>query len=253
MTKTHDVINLDVAHFSMQYSDVEKQKKADVNHIFSRGYDWATGTEAGEEPLKSILRASAKAHGYTFHEFKSNWISIHKSMIVPLTHVRDSVTVVDNDLFVGGFGHDLSIVWDTFLHRQLGRITIMASHYKVKGRPVPNPEYRVNLPWNKRLAKAIGAKGRLFGAGKSLVFYQGDQNILDRIHDTFLGQADFTSTWDELGRWEDTGHGNIDVIASYDPDTRVKARYVRALDDSELFMFSDHHPVESGFSVQALR
>lgn len=244
-------INLDVAHFSMQFSDSVRQKKLDAEHIFSRGYDWITGTEAGEEPFTGILAASAKKNGYTFHEYKGNWISVRKALIFPGTRRSGGDTVTDTSL-VAGPGHDPNIAWVTFRNAELGQVTVMASHYATKGDPsAHDPARHVNVKWNKKLAKAIGAKARLFGSGKKLVFYGGDQNILDRINDTFFGEP-LTSTWDELGRWDNTGHGNIDVIASYDPDVRVQARYTRALDDSELHMFMDHYPVEAGFSVRGL-
>lgn len=250
MTK---VINLDVAHFSERYAISAPEARSDAHHAFSRGYDWVTGTEAGQDPVLGALKNAAKNNGYTFHAYKSNWIGIKKSLMVPLTHRTGAMTVVDNDLVVGP-GHDLNFVWDRFMHKELGTITVMASHYAIMGTPTrSDPEHRVNLKWNRKLARAIGAKAAVFGLGsRKLVFYGGDQNILDRATDTFFGQP-LTSVWDELHHWESTGPGNIDVIASYDPDTRVRARYARALDDSELHQFSDHFPVEAGFSVRTLR
>lgn len=248
---TTKVINLDIAHFSERYSITKPQAESDAKHAFTRGYDWVTGTEAGENPIQDAERNAAKANGYTFHVYKSNWIAIKKSIMVPLTHKTGAMTVADTTL-VAGPGHDLNFVWDTFYHLRLGSIAVMASHYATRGSPVRDAEHRVNLEWNKKLAHAIGAKARVLGAGKKLVFYGGDQNISDRLADTFFGEP-FTTVWDELQHWESTGLGPIDVIATWDADTRVSVRYARALDDSELRQFSDHWPVEAGLAVRALR
>jgi hypothetical protein len=71
----------------------------------------------------------------------------------------------------------------------------------------------------------------------------------DRKTDTFF-VAPMTSAWDELDKYENTGHGPIDVIASYDHDGRVKAKYIRALDDKEFSLHTDHFLIEAGFDVR---
>lgn len=237
---------LDVAHCSMQFKDNRAQVTHDAEILFDRNYDWITGTEAGQAPVQPVLREVAKEHGYTFHQYKSNWVSIKRSIMVPGSRAPGGITVVDNDL-TKGRGHDSNVAWDSFEHKRLNRISVLVSHYNLYG--VPYKPNQPNLKWNKALAEAIGTKGRLFGKGKALAFYHGDQNMVDRISDTFFGEP-FTSAWDELGRWDNTGHGNIDVIASYDKDRRVSANYVRALGDSGLFLYTDHFLVEAGFKVR---
>lgn len=247
-------ILLNTAHFSLQFSDTKAQKQADVNKIFTRNYDVITGTEAGEEPLTGMLRAEAKKHGYTFYEYKSNWVSIKRSICKPLSYRKGAETVIDNDLVVGP-GHDSNIVWATFTHKDpgVGRITMMCSHYPTKGRPdAKQADRRVNVRWTKKLALAIGAKGRVLGKGVDLCFYQGDQNIDDAVADTFFG-APFTSAQDELDQHEKTHWAQIDVSASFNGDGRVRALYVRALDDKEQHMFTDHHPLEAGYAIRKLR
>lgn len=239
---------LDLAHFSLQFSDTPAQQKADVAKIFTRGYEWVTGTEAGQEPLKGMLAAAAEDAGYKFHAYKSNWIAVRRTSIQKGTYKTGGDTIIENDL-VAGRGHDTNIVWVRFEHPELGEITVLCSHYPTMGRPEGPPEKRVNLWANQKLAAAIGDKAREAGKGSALVFYGGDQNINDAIHDTFFGQP-LTSAQDELGKHERTHWAQIDVIASYDRDGRVEAKYVRALDDSELTMHTDHHPVEAGFLVR---
>lgn len=244
-------LSLDLAHFSMLYSNTAAQWQRNAEKIFTRGYDWVTGTEAGENPGKAALAAAAESHGYHFVQFKSNWIAVRKSIVAPGTYRTSTRTVVENDLVVGP-GHDVNIVGAHFTHPSLGKINVLASHYPTKGKPDgKTPVERRNLQWTKKIAHAIGDLTVELGEGKSLVFYGGDQNIVDRYNDTFFGEP-LTSAWDELKRWENTGHGNIDVIASYDRDTRVRATYVRALDDRELPFYSDHFPVEAGYKVRAL-
>lgn len=245
---------LDLGHFSLQFSDTKTQKQADVNKIFTRNYDAITGTEAGEEPLTGMLRAAAKKHGYTFYEYKSNWVAINRSICKRLSYRKGAQTIIDNDLVVGP-GHDSNIVWGTFTHKDpgVGRISILCSHYPTKGRPdAKDAARRVNIRWTKKLALAVGAKARVLGKGVDLVFYQGDQNIDDAVADTFFG-APLTSAQDELDQHEKTHWAQIDVSASFNGDGRVRALYVRALDDKELHMFSDHYPLEAGYAIRKFK
>ena len=131
----------------------------------------------------------------------------------------------------------------------IGPVTFAEAHLLTKGRPDGPAFMRQNLELNRRFTRAIGEAAKRNGAGRRLFFYMGDQNIVDRENDTFLGQP-LTSSWDELEKWENTGHGNIDVIASYDKDGRVSAAYCRALDDGEFPLRGDHFLVESGFNVK---
>lgn len=243
-------MDLDVAHYSLQFSDTAREKKHDAAEMFSNKYDAITGTESGERETRLILRTAAHNAGYTLHVGNSNFVAFKKKLIRPNSYKFGSKAFVNNDLTFGP-GHDLHVTWGQIKVNRLGTLTVLASHYATKGRPVRGP-LSVNLRWNKVLAKNIGDMAEKFGEGSdAIVLYGGDQNIVDRTADTFFGE-DLTSVWDELQKWENTGHGNLDVIASYDRDHRVKARYIRALDDKEQFMHTDHYPVEAGFRVQLL-
>src|SRR5690349_17707589 len=137
-------MTVDVAHFSMLYQLNEKQALHDAKKIFSKNYEWITGTEAGEDPLKRVLRVAAHNAGYTFFVFKSNWVAIRKDLIAPTTYKRGGITVLDNDLTVGP-GHDLNICWASFHNEGLGDVTVMSSHYATKGRPSGEGIFRRNL------------------------------------------------------------------------------------------------------------
>jgi hypothetical protein len=254
MTQTE--IRVPVAHASMQFSDNPAQKRADADKIFKRQRDrgawWITGTEAGQEDLRDALRTAASRYGYRFFVVRDVWVGVDKDRITKGTWRTGYEHAIDSSAGVGKHT-DKGVGWAQFDNADLGTITVGCAHYLTKGRPGAPAAYRVNLDENARLARVIGEWGAEHGKGNALVFYNGDQNIVDRTADTFVGQADFTSSWDELGRWENTGHGNIDVLASWDHDGRVSAANVRALDDREFHLHTDHYLVEGAFDVRALK
>lgn len=237
-----EFFNLDLAHYSLEFRDTLAQKKRDYQVMFDQGYDAITGTEVGQPDALRVLRLAAHRAGYTVFAYKSNFVSLRKELIVPGSYHKGATTVVDKDK-TAGRGHDSNIVWAGMTVKGVGKCTFLCSHYNTR-----QPE---NQKWNRLIAREVGDLAEKFGAGMGLVWYGGDQNIVDRKADTFFGE-DLTSVWDELQKYENTGHGNIDVIASYDPDGRVEARYIRALDDREQFMHADHFPVEAGFKVRKL-
>lgn len=244
MTRVH------VMHCSMQYSDTDAQKRSDISDIFERaedrGVSWITGTEAGEKVLADIIKNHATKYGFSMHRWRDNWICVRNAVVTPHTWKTGSVFVAKASETVGP-GHDSGFPWVTWEFPKLGVVSLAAGHYPTKGAEKGDPNHKIVL----RYAKAVGDWAREKGAGKQLAFYQGDQNVTDREHDTFYGQP-LTSAWDELGKYENTGHGNIDVIASYDADGRVKTVYIRALDDTEFAQYSDHFVVEAGFEIQPL-
>lgn len=250
VTDIRDTMVLDLAHYSMQFSDTTKQKRHDALEIFSHNYDAITGTESGEANTRRELRVAAHNAGYTYHVNRSNWVSIKKSLIKPKSYRKGHEVFVDNDKVIGP-GHDLHVTWAGCYIPRIGRVSFLSSHYATRGRPVKDPEFSKNLGANKILARGIGDMAAKLGAGNALVFYGGDQNIIDKDHDTFFGE-NLTTAWDELKKYQNTGHGNIDVIASYDRDKRVKAKYIRALSDKKQFMYTDHFPVEAGFEIRLL-
>lgn len=237
------------AHASLQYSDTEQQMRSDVRRLFARareqGWEWWTATEAGEAQLFDLLKDYGRANDFRVFRWKSNVVLVRADVIVRGSWRTGSVEVADNDETVGP-GHDPAFPWVSFIHATTGdRITIAAGHYPTKGRKPKDPNYAITV----RYAKRLGEWAREHGAGLALVFYGGDQNIADNKDDTFRGQP-FTSAGDELGRHENTGHGAIDVIASYDRDGRVSARSWRVLDDREFPMNSDHFLTEASFAIE---
>lgn len=244
-----DIASVHLGHYSMEHGDTPRQITHDLELMMHRDYDWITGTEAGVgQDVLPALRIAAMNFGYHFHSYKSNWVMVKKTLVVPKTLVPFSETVIDNDVVVGR-GHDTNVVALSFENPFLGDVTVMCSHYPTMGQPdrKPNP----NLKHNKTLAARIGELADEFGRGRALFFYGGDQNIGDALNDTFFGE-DLTSVQDEVGRWENTGHGPIDVIASYDKDKRVDAVDFEVITDREVFHFTDHFPLEADYTVKLL-
>ena len=125
-----------------------------------------------------------------------------------------------------------------------GQVSVGVSHYMTHGRKPSDEYYNANT----KLTRAIGEWGKEHGKGRKLAFYAADANIVDRTDDVFRG-APFTTLADELKDHQNTGHGAIDVIASYNADKRVKGTYWRVLDDKEFPLTTDHFLCEGGFEV----
>jgi hypothetical protein len=246
-------VRLDIMQVGMHVYDPQPRKKADAEKIFERAarrpVKWVGGTEAGSPEDKALYGEIAKAHDFKFasHARNDAWIAVRRDFITGGwdTDYEQVLTSKDGSGPHGARGV-FSAEWDT---EDLGHITAIVLHLLTKGRPGTGPETSVNVPWNKKLIKATGRRAKEQGAGREkIVFAQGDMNIVDRVRDVFFGEP-LTTAWDELKKWENTGHGNIDVIASYDPDRRVSAAYCRALDDREFRLSTDHFVVEAGFDV----
>ena len=242
------------AHASMQFSDSPDQVQHDAEKLFDRfiekDVEIITGTEANDAKVWRRLKAEANKAGYRFFKQRDCWIAVQRDLIkggwksgyVPVIESHEGV----------GRHTDKGIVWVSFNTEKYGRITVGAAHYLTKGRPnAKSPEYRQNLEFNARFGPALTKWAKEHGKGNALVFYGGDQNIVDRTADTFFG-APLTSAWDELKHYENTGHGNIDVIASYDRDGRVKAKRIHARNDKRFHLHTDHFLVEAVYEVKHL-
>jgi hypothetical protein len=274
-----DLITIDVMHASLQFSDSPAQQEQDIKDLFARAKDrdvwWVTGTESGPgaEPTGELLRKYGPAAGFrTFVPSEGKgagsttdcWIAVNKRYIdgkwtqgyetsIPGSrelYMREGIPRAQASSMQPRWGPK-GLVRVGFDNDEVGaRINVGAGHYLTKD---ASPEIHGvdHGEWNEVFAGDIGEWAREVGKGYDLVFYGGDQNINDKRRDTFYGSP-LTSLQDELKRWENTGHGPIDVLATYDGDSRVTAKYVRALDDKEFFQHSDHFVVEGGVTVRKL-
>ncbi len=245
-----------IAHYSGLYSNTPEEWTTDAKKVFSRNYDWVTGTEAGERPNYRALKKVANAKGYKIRRFRSNWVAVKRTNIKRGTF-RWGYKIIAKAGEVAGGGHDTCYVWATFQHKdaKIGKVTVAGAHYPTKGRPdAKEPLYRRNLRWTRLAAKMIGQLLGKKAEGKALGFYGGDQNIVDKSNDTFFGQP-LTTCWDELKKYPKTHPkaGNIDVIATYDSDGRVACVGARAMDDSVMSLHADHFLIEATYRIKDKR
>jgi hypothetical protein len=241
------VTKLDVMHVSMQFSDSRAQKTSDAQKVFSRaskrGVEWVTGTEAGQPELRQILNEQATRFSYRYYVRADVWIAVRKSLIVKGSYKTGFIKTLESSTGSKNFT-DRGIAWVQFLSEPYGQVSVGVSHYMTDGRKPGDEYYNANT----KLTRAIGEWGKENGKGRKLVFYAADANIVDRTDDVFRG-APFTTLADELKDHQNTGHGSIDIIASYDQDKRVKGKYWRVLDDKEFPLATDHYLCEGGFEV----
>ena len=242
---------LDVMHTSMQFSDNTAQKQSDAQKIFERAdgrkVTWISGTEAGmgaSGDLRKALEAQAKKHDYRFWVKNDVWLAVRRDQIVPGSWQSGFIKTLESGTGSQNFT-DRGILWVQFDNADLGTISVGCSHYMTHGRKPSDEYYNANT----KLTQAIGEWGKEHGKGGKLAFYAADSNIPDREMDVFRGQP-FTTLADELKDWQNSGHGSIDIIASYDADKRVKGKYWRVLDDKEFHLNTDHFACEGGFTVR---
>lgn len=229
-----------LAEQSLQFSDSPNQVRHDCGIIFSRGDHIIFGTEAGAGgTVRPILMEEAKAAGYKIHVKGDSWVAVMESIIEGNFTVHD-VFVMDSG---EGFGHHSNryVTGVKFDSVWGDRIAAASGHYLTRGRKPGDVNYKLNLLYSVKLNEWQ----LMYAQDADIVLYGGDQNIVDKFNDTFLGQP-WTSCWDALKKWPPTGHGNIDVIALLD---RCKARFewvnATVLDDSELQLFTDHYHVQA--------
>jgi hypothetical protein len=241
---TAEKTRLHLMHWSAQFSDTREQKRQDCEKVFSRArgrkVSWVTGTEAGQRELRFAAAPRQDA-----------WLAVDRRIIT-----GDWGTFYEKTMSAGeGRGHHSArgCFAADFDAGRLGHVTVIPYHLLTRGRPEGPPQYRVNLPLNKRMMEAIGEYAIEMGAGpKNLVFIGADTNIPTKSMDEFLGQP-FVSAQSDLNQHPGTGHGPIDTIGYLRGDSnRIDTAYLRVLDDSEFHLHGDHFLLEAGFDVVLL-
>jgi len=241
-----ETFSLRMQHTSLQFSDKVAQHKHDVATIFEEGENFPikTGTEAGPGAggmnNRALLEEAAKDyhHIINFADGGDSWVAVDREIVVHGSAAKDDVFLVSNDMqqVTRGSNRVLSVI--SFEHAEpgVGRIHVGAVHYPTKGAKPGDPNHDMNLICAQKTAAWMAKVGH----GADLAFVNGDFNMQDRTLDVALGH-NFTTMADELKHWQDTGHGAIDGLCSYDRDGRVSAKRFNVLDDKELFLFSDHY------------
>jgi len=240
-----DTTMLRSQHTSLEFSDDPAQQEHDVKALFSDGgaFPIKTGTEAGgpidgENQNKALLIEYAEQYDHVINFAADSWIAVDKSIVVPGSLKKEDVFLASNDMFREKVhGADRIMATMSWEHTKpgLGRIHYGSVHYATKGAKPGDPNYRVSVICAEKISRWLAKNG----AGSDLSFVNGDFNMPDRTLDFSLGR-NFTSMADELKAWQNTGHGPIDGMCSYDRDHRVKAHKFVVLDDSEFKLYSDH-------------
>ncbi len=247
---------LKFAHASLQFSDTAKQHTEDITAIFSRGYDVITGTEAGPGAgnTRDELKRIGALKGYHVHVTAryDTWVAVKKSLVKDSLKTGAEFAIWRSSKHTpkppGRWG-DRGVVWISWnMGPTFGTLSVGAVHnltWKGAGEAIKK---KTDIEY----AKVMQAWADVHGKGTLLAFIGGDFNRSDKTNDVFMGQAKFKTCWDDLKKWPNTGHGNIDAIARYKPDGRVKCVGARVLDDKKLFLNTDHFLVEAEYEITAL-
>lgn len=244
-----------IMHASMEHGDTTAAKQHDARAVFDRAVArdvaWITGTEAGYgagSDMRDVLKNTARNHHYRFHIAAGDvWIAVQDKLVAKKTWKKGWIETLPASTGSLRFS-TRGLIWVQFTTptASLGQVSVGCAHYQTHGSK-PGEEY---YDANTKLTRVIGDWGKEHGAGRAICFFGGDTNISDRHYDVFRGQP-FTTAADELKAWQDSGHGSIDVIASYDADGRVKAQTWNVLDDKEFQLYTDHYLCEATYEVAA--
>jgi hypothetical protein len=271
-------IKIDMMHASLQFSDTDQQHKQDITDLFKRARNrriWTiTGTEAGPGSGNTgrLLKQIGNDHGYRVHVPSEGdgkgastdcWVAVSRERIDGAWKQNYKTSIPGSKALYkkAGFSDEKAgsmkpkwgprgLVRVSFFNEDIGsRINVGAAHYLTKNDKTINKVDHGE--WNEILAGDIGEWARKTGKGMDIVIYGGDQNLNDKKRDTFFGSP-LTSLQDELKKWPGTGPGGgpIDVLATYDNDDAVVAKYIRALDDKEFPQHHDHFVLEGGITVR---
>jgi hypothetical protein len=232
-----------IGHISMQAPDPDAQQTSDAKKVFararSRNYRWQSGTEANTTSDSEIYRKAAGAEDFRYVRGGDLWVAVRR----PITHglEHEFTKLIDGQ---AGVHPQMGVFRVTFKDLELGWLTLLGSHYQTVRQEKANPG------GNKLLTDEITRQAIKYGAARRKVFYFGDQNLDDKTTDTFKG-GPLTTCWDELKSYPDTHDTRtIDVIASYDADTRVKCVSARVLTDNQVPLHSDHSLVEADYEIK---
>lgn len=223
-------------------------KFARSNKVFAVG-----GTEGHN--MAPQLHAVAPHYGFSVHVSgpSDGWILTNRET----GEVRDTGYVpaipADHHSAAAGGHNPRGIDWVTIVpkdQRIAGLVAVGVSHWVTKGQDPNTLRGKQNLD----LERAIGKWCQEHGTSTNIAFHMGDTNLDDKHRNAYTG-VPVTSCWDELGRWPVThphpngGGPTLDLIASYDRDSRTKCRSARALDDNLLPLPVDHFSVYAEYAI----
>lgn len=246
-----------VWHASLQFSDSTNQKRHDVKKLFSEGRKqrilWITGTEAGGKKTvdtRRFLREFGDRYGYrVVFGGGDMWIAIRKSGVKKWRKRRAEIAIPGKAGQYMGKG----VLAQTITAKGIkGRITVTAGHLLVRGRTsgIGGKRFRENIGKNRKILRSLNRVAKKMAKGRKLAFYGGDQNEIDKHADTFMGEVNFISCWDEAKKYPKThAAGNIDVIARWKGDKRVELVSCRRYTDKQFFLHTDHLLIEASYRI----
>jgi hypothetical protein len=258
---TEDSRLLKIVHASLEVFDSDAQAMHDMRELVRLGAHILCGTESGDDKRQHGMKLLLSDAGYRSYipTRTDGWIAVKRSLVhgdwtARYTQVINSAPAMNDPHPYSARG----VVQVMFNHDSLGHITVVGGgHYLTKGRwrhqaQQDKPGDPVNhVAWNHKIAREM-ADACLAGArGTGISFFTADTNLVDRTTDVFFGKP-LTTCWDELGKWPDTGHGNIDVVGSVDNDHRVKCENAKVLTDKSLELFTDHFVVSTQYRVHKI-
>lgn len=268
-----------VAHASLQYSDTAKQHTADIEKIFDRGRSrrvaWIMGTEAGPgaNNTSDALVRIGEQHDYRMYvpstgrkagSSTDSWIGVRKDLVVGDWETGFEPVIPGSAQLYKDHGVEATrglprwgpkgVVHVRFKSLpKLGHIGLAVGHHLTKGQEDAPKSVIHGIDhheWNEKLDDAFAEWMAEAGKGSALAFASFDRNASDRRNPANVKGT--TTLADELKRWQNTGHGDIDWILSLNKDGRVSGVDFDVLDDKEFFLNGDHFYLEGTFNVQPL-
>lgn len=249
---------LKFAHLSMETGDKKAQQQADLDAVFSRGYDVITGTEAGHGTGVGgpLLKGAATKHGYLLSKITrfDTWVAVKKSLVAGGWRVGADFVLPASTKFEpkppGRWG-DKGITWIEWdMGPTYGRFAVGAVHYL--SHSGAGKVYKAET--DRLYATAVTQWAKKHGSGTTLAFVGGDFNLLINRNDVFKG-GPLTTCWTDLKKYPATHGPNnscIDALARYNHDTRVSLAGARVLTDKQLPLNTDHFLVEAEYDVAPL-
>lgn len=267
-----------VGHISLQFNDSSRQHTHDIEKVFDRAVKrrlaWVMGTESGigAGNTSRELARIGKAHGYRTHipslrdapgRNTDCWIAVRSDLVksgwkpgyvpvIPGSRELYKDIKPDPPEFPKWGPKGLVTVEFNSIP-ELGAINLLATHHLTKGATKGRESVIHGVDhyaWNQRMDRAISKWVAEQAKGTALVFGSMDRNASDRRTDSIEGT---TTLADELKKWQNTGHGDIDWIFSANRDTRVTGHNFTVLDDREFKLYTDHWYLEGVFKVEPLK
>lgn len=256
-----DTATLKIGHASLEVFDTDRQALSDMGKLIEQDFDLLGGTEAGSPQRQLKFEKQLMDAGYRAFMLgrTDSWLAVKRDLVdAGWTTRYDEVFGSGKELGHPHHHTGRGVLECSFTNKDLGRITFIGGvHYLTKGRTPTqaredDPRCHVDhQALNKQYGLAVSDRALRGAMGSGIVFVTGDMNLIDRTDDVFFRKP-LTTCWDEKKKWPNTGHGNIDVVASADRDGRVECKSAEVLDDSELFLATDHFLVVTKYRVRKI-